>query len=160
MQIILNILKKAGSFFLYNISLPLILGVFVLAGVAYLSVNYVRNNPVPFGLIKGPSIIKEEEDKLIKKVGELIDLPADERPTVATVSDKDKIKDQPFFAKAENGDKVLIYTSAKKLILYRPSENRVVEVGAVNINQEGQTPAGTESVTPSPSLTPAEETTP
>lgn len=51
----------------------------------------------------------------------------DETPTIATVSDITKLQGQPFFAKAQNGDKVYVYSNAKKAILYRPSENKIIE---------------------------------
>jgi hypothetical protein len=57
----------------------------------------------------------------------------------------EKVKDQPFFKNAKNGDKVLIYTNAKKAILYRPGEKRIIEVGAVNINNQQQDPNATPS---------------
>lgn len=80
---------------------------------------------------------QSEIQKLVEEVGKLIELP-DENPTVATVSDTEKLKEQVFFANAETGDKVLIFTEAKKAILYRPSTNKVVEVGPVTIKpQEG-----------------------
>ncbi len=72
--------------------------------------------------------IAEENKALLERVGAVIILPDDETPTIATVSDLDKLKGQPFFAKAELGDKVLIYAKAKKAILYRPSTNKIVEL--------------------------------
>ena len=64
---------------------------------------------------------------------EFIVLPEDEQPTIATVSDPEVLKGQPFFAKAKKGFKVLIYANAKKSILYDPFENKVVETASMNI---------------------------
>jgi hypothetical protein len=106
--------------------------------VFYSSLRFIQTNPERFGLLKGQTILEREEQNLINKVDKLLDLPEDEDPTVATVTDASKLSEQVFFEKAQEGDKVLIYTNAKKVILYRPSEDRVVEVGTVNIdNQEG-----------------------
>ncbi len=154
MEVVKTVFRKLFSFLGFKIVLPLFLEILVFAGIFYLSVSYIRSNPETFGLIKGPSIIKEEEDALIKRVGELIDLPKDERPTIATVSDKEKVKNQPFFGKVENGDKVLIYTNNKKVILYRPSGDRIVEVGAVSINQQETGTGDTTEKSPSPVPTP------
>src|SRR5947209_3689804 len=49
---------------------------------------------------------QNETKKLIEAVGKLIVLPADEPPTVATVTDLAKLQGQPFFANAAVGDKV------------------------------------------------------
>lgn len=77
-----------------------------------------------------------DSKKLLEKVSELIILPKDEQPTIATVTDIEKLKDQAFFANAEVGDRVIIYTNAKKAILYRPSENKIVEVAPLNIGAD------------------------
>lgn len=71
---------------------------------------------------------RDENKQLVDKVGKLIILPANEEPDIATVIDLNKLKDQPFFAKAQVGDKVLIYSQAKKAVLYRPSTNEVIEL--------------------------------
>jgi hypothetical protein len=79
-----------------------------------------------------------ESQQLINKVGQLVDLPSGETPTIATVNDASKLKDQPFFANARNGDKVLIYSKSGKAVLYRPSTNKVIEYSKVNL---GSSPA-------------------
>lgn len=84
---------------------------------------------------------QEIANKLVERVGQLIILPTDETPTVATVSDPERLKDQPFFANAQMGDKVLIYTNAKKAFLYNPATNRIVEVAPINIGPTANTPA-------------------
>ena len=68
------------------------------------------------------------------KISKLIVLPTDELPTLATVSDPEKLKDQPFFANAKTGFKVLVYSKAQKAILYDPTTNKIVEVAPINSN--------------------------
>ena len=87
------------------------------------------------------NVAQEEVANITNKLGKLMILPEDEEPTVATVLEKDKIQDQPFFSKAENGDKVIIYTKAMKAILYRPSANKIIEVAPISITQ----PEGSEA---------------
>ena len=87
-------------------------------------------------LSKNPQKTAQQEvQELVSKVSKLIVLPEGETPTIATVSDPEKLKEQPFFANAKNGDKVLIYTNAKKAILYDPVNNKIVEVAPVNIGE-------------------------
>jgi hypothetical protein len=76
---------------------------------------------------------REEAKKLVAEVSKLISVPSDEDPTVATVEDSEKLKSTPFFANAQNGDRVLIYSTAKKAIIYRPGENKIIEVGPISI---------------------------
>lgn len=81
----------------------------------------------------------DETKFLIDKVNSLIILPKNETPIVATVSDKNKLTDQPFFQAAENGDKVLIYSKSKKAILYRPKINKIIDVAPVNLKDSPNT---------------------
>ncbi len=86
---------------------------------------------------KNPEKVAQDETKIIvDKVGKLLTLPKDEQPTLATILDKEKLKDQPFFNDATNGDKILIYTQAKKAIVYRESENRIINVGPILLNND------------------------
>ena len=64
-----------------------------------------------------------------------MDLPQDETPDLAKVSNKEKLAGQPFFQKSQNGDVVLIYLKAKKAILYRPSTNRVIDMVPLSENE-------------------------
>jgi hypothetical protein len=130
---------------LLMVLIPLLIGGAIVALMA-------KQNPQILGLSKGTAQLQAENDSLVAEVGKLIVLPSDEKPTIATVTDAEKIKDQSFFKNAKNGDKIIIYTGTKKAILYRPSEKRIIEVGAVNINQQGQTEIPT--VSPSPVATP------
>ena len=100
----------------------------VLAGYLYSEVRTLKKNP--------QATAQEEANDLVWKVSKLVVLPEGETPTVATVADPEALKDQAFFAKAQKGDKVLIYAQAKKAILYSVSLNRVVDVAPLNINSQ------------------------
>ncbi len=94
--------------------------------------------------LQNPTAAAEADAKqLVAKIGALIQLPADEVPTIATVSDREKLKEQAFFANAQNGDKVVIYTKAKKAILYREAINKIIEVGPISFGQTSATPSAT-----------------
>lgn len=82
----------------------------------------------------------QEVEALLQKVSRLIVLPEDEKPTVATVADPQILQDQPFFARAKKGDRVLIYAKAGKAILYDPVADKIVEVAPLNF---GLTPTST-----------------
>lgn len=79
---------------------------------------------------------KEEAKKLVEKVSKLVDLPQAEEPIVATVTDSEKLKSQSFFAKAKNGDKVLIYTQAKRAYLYDSQADKILEIAPINIGDQ------------------------
>lgn len=120
-----------------NIKKYLVYVLAVVAVVAFGAAYYFYNEAVT--LKKEPNrVAKEEFTKLIAQVGKLIVLPEGETPTVATVSDPDKLKSQPFFSKSKFGDKVLIYTTAKKAILYDVESNKIVEVAPINIGNQDQ----------------------
>ena len=73
----------------------------------------------------------QEVGKIVAEVGKLMALP-DERPTVATVTDPAQLKGQAFFANAKTGDKVIIFTGARKAILYDPVARKILEVAPLN----------------------------
>lgn len=104
-----------------------ILVLFLLGGIgvyAYLSYAQKPQDTVSTG--------QSEVEVLVAKIGEKMELP-EEEPSLATVSDVGRLQDQPFFHNAENGDKVLIFQKAEKAILYRPSTDKIIEVGPITI---------------------------
>lgn len=108
-----------------NVSIALaILLVLALGSTAYF---YKKATPTL------PPSPQQRLQDIVVKVEKLMVLPNDEVPTMATVSDPDKLQDQQFFANAETGDIVLIYTQAHKAILYRESLDKIIEVAPINI---------------------------
>jgi hypothetical protein len=67
-----------------------------------------------------------------QKISHHMLLPKDEQPALATITDHTKLT-TPFLKKTQNGDKVLIYQKAQRAIIYRPSIDRIVDVGPVSI---------------------------
>lgn len=84
---------------------------------------------------------------LIESVSKIAELP-NEQPTIATVTDKEKLVHFSFFSQAQLGDKVLIFNEAKKAYLYRPATDKIVEVGPIIISEaeESATPVATNEI--------------
>ncbi|NTU66873.1 MAG: LytR C-terminal domain-containing protein [Candidatus Moranbacteria bacterium] len=120
-----------------------ILTILILVGLAGTSIYYFRQ----YKKIKeNPNSIAQEETKAItEKLSKIMDLPQGEDPTLATVSDRDKLKEQEFFKNAENGDKILIYAGAKQAILYRPVANKIIQVAPLIMDQNTQGTTSQES---------------
>lgn len=110
----------------------------VLVGGYFFQTNRINNLKEQNARLSNPQQAAQEEAVRIKnEVGQLMELP-DETPTVATVTDVDKLRDQTFFNDARNGDRVLLFAEAKKAVLYRPDSKKIIEVAPINIgNQQG-----------------------
>jgi len=110
--------------------------ILILAGIGgtyyfYTKYNEIKNNP---------NIVATKELELITaEVSKLMELPTNETPSLATVEDKESLSEQEFFSTTENGDKLLIYTSAKIAILYRPSTNKIIKVAPLFLEEDSTT---------------------
>jgi hypothetical protein len=84
---------------------------------------------------------KKETEALVATVSKTVNLPKDETPSLATVEDTEKLKDQPFFKDAKKGDKVLIYAAARQAFIYRTEEGKLINSGPIAITQtQGKIP--------------------
>mgnify|MGYP000954817115 len=72
-------------------------------------------------------------DVVTKKVAQHMLLPTNETPALLTVTNSAKLTTD-FLKQAKNGDKILIYENNKKAIIYRPSIDRIVAVGPIQID--------------------------
>ncbi len=125
-----------------KLNIILVLLIVVLSATTF---YFYRNSQISKG--PGSKTIDQTEAKALSdKVGKLIMLPSDEIPTIATVSDPEALKDQSFFVDAKKGDKVLIYSNAKKAILYDPVANKIITVAP--LDTKNQNPNSTQSGTP------------
>lgn len=108
-------------------------------GLAVFAYKYDQANKEAKRLSDPKAAAEKQVTDLITDVSKLVELPTGETPTIATVTDKTKLNSQAFFKNARNGDKVLIYTQAKRAVLYRPSSKKVIEVAPLNIGSSNDT---------------------
>lgn len=120
----LGILKSKK--FLQIVLLTII--VVVISGGALL---YVQSHAQKKVLAENTNASAQEIETLLNKIGQSIELPQNESPTIATVTDITKLEGQAFFKNAKNGDKVIIFMNAKKAILYRPSTEKIIDVSPI-----------------------------
>lgn len=128
------------------IGVAVVVGLLVVGGGGY----FYYQNQKGGSLANPPQGSQEEVKKLVDEVGKLMDLPPAETPTVATVTDITKLQAQPFFARAKNGDKVLIYQNNGRAILYDPQAKKIVEVAPINVGTQSAQVAGEASPSASP----------
>lgn len=133
-----------GYSFPYKSILATLLAFLTLTAILYFATFQFMKNQ------NDPNAVSQKEIKAItERIGKFMELPQGETPTLATVSDREKLKGQQFFLNAKNGDKVLVYPKAKKAILYRPSSGKIIEVANLTSGGRVETPA-TEEQAPNP----------
>lgn len=93
---------------------------------------------------------KETSERIVRSVGELYLTPTDEEPTVAQIQDKDKLGNQDFFKNARNGDYLLVYQKNKIALVYRENDDKLVNVGPVNIEANPQQTPNTQNESSAP----------
>ncbi len=63
-----------------------------------------------------------------KHVAEIMLLPEGDEPLLFTVTDAEKMREEIKLTDIQNGDKVLVYQKKKRIVLYRPSRQQIVDV--------------------------------
>ncbi|MFZ1682637.1 MAG: hypothetical protein WAU88_00770 [Candidatus Zixiibacteriota bacterium] len=121
--------KRFSGVNIKKIALVVLIVVLLVGGTATGVVLWTRSHhPKPDSI--------QEALQLVEQLKDNIDLPTDETPSIAVVKDVSKLSDQPFYAIAQNGDKVLVYQKAGKALLYRPSTKKVIEYTPVNVSNK------------------------
>lgn len=108
----------------------IILVVILAATSFYFYKKASRANP------NGDELTQAEVQSLVAEVSKIALVPTGETPVVATVSDPEQLKNQPFFVDAKKGYKVLIYTSEKKAVLYDPVSKKIVNMAPLNMDSQ------------------------
>jgi hypothetical protein len=123
-------LGKLKSFNLINPRLKLLVVIVLLLLAGLFIRNYIQTRN---------ELRQDEGARLSAQISKFLELPSDETPTLATVKDASKLKSQPFFKNAQDGDKALIYSRASKAVLYRPSTKKVVEYTTISLGNPNNT---------------------
>jgi hypothetical protein len=139
-------IKKQRSFLKFVL---LILSYVIVAALAWKVAEQWEVDPA-----KQQARAEGEIRSTVDRVRKLMILPdpATELPQVAVVNDAEGLaKSQAFFAGVKNGDQVLIYLKSQKAIIYRASENKIVNVGPVIADGDGSANAKSAAITPATS---------
>ncbi len=80
------------------------------------------------------------KESIISNLTDLIILPDESNPKIATISNIDQLKneDPEFYKNAVNGDTLIIFTS--EAIIYRASVNKIVNVAQISQSNSNSTP--------------------
>jgi hypothetical protein len=97
--------------------------VLIVLALAYGAYSWYESSKKP---VDAQSASVAEAEQLVTELSQFMELPK-ETPGLATIVDQEKLANEPFFANAQNGDKLLVFLQAHKVILYRPSEHKVIE---------------------------------
>lgn len=95
-----------------------ILLVLALAGGAWLFFKYrqaVDTNP------------KTVEQRTVEQVADMFEAPT-EKPSVTTVTDASRLSNKELASRAKNDDKLLIYAESKRIVIFRPSSSKIVDI--------------------------------
>ena len=112
---------------------PLFLVLIILAGFGGISVYFYSHYQHAQELLRDPAAAAQEETRLlVEKIDRHILVPKGETPIIAKVTDTKQLAGNPFFAQAQTGDVMVIFSQAKKAILYRPGTDRIVNILSLN----------------------------
>ncbi len=95
----------------------------------------LKNLTVRLEQLQGNNEANQEKARdVVRMVQEIMDIDVSVEPTVATIVDVEKLRqNNPFYNKAENGDYLIV--TPTRAILYRESQNKILDVVPVQIEQ-------------------------
>jgi len=142
-------MSKITSFTKKPAGILLVLLVIALGGFGYYFQKYnaVAKNPAAESAQKAEEAKKKTEE-VVSQISKLIMVTDSTNAVLATIADKSKLSGQKFFDLAENGDELVLFPNMQKAVIYRPSVNKIIDVGPFNPNaQASSTPATTTKAT-------------
>ncbi len=79
---------------------------------------------------------KQSIARITSQVSSLLQVPTDEEPKIAQITEPENLKSQPFYADAQKDDYVLVYKKAKLAILYREQDHKLINVDHVELTPD------------------------
>lgn len=120
----------------------------LLVVVAAVIVYFFAATREDVGLPNTSNLNDAQLQQLVDEVSNLMVIPVGEVPVMALVSDASRLKEQPFFKNAENGDRVLIFKSTRQAILYRSSVKKIIAATTISESELKAFEAMTQNTNP------------
>lgn len=127
----------------YNKKVSMIINFVLLLVILFMGVllwnlktdNNNLNNILASDNSNPQALIQKQANQIIAKVKNLMKVPTNENPTIATVNNPSAVqRESPFFKSAQYGDKVLFYVKNSLVILYRPNTNKIIASGPLTFS--------------------------
>lgn len=138
--------KKSSNNKPYRKYLVGLAALLVLAGGGFFGYTYWKN------MQSSPEVqaaqAEEEKQAILGQLSKLMVVPEGD-PVLFKVSNEEVMRQQQaFFKDAKNDDVLLVFQASGKAIIFRPSQNMIVNAGPVNFDQT----QGTNSPVPAGSI--------
>lgn len=115
-----------GVYWLISALLMSIVVLAVALGIVFFRYRQVADKQPPSDVVQA--------NKLVAALGQTIALP-NEQASIATVADKTKLGNTQLARSAQNGDQLLVFSEARRVILYRPSAKKVIDMFHITAEQ-------------------------
>lgn len=129
------------SFKVKKIVICLIVLAIIIGGAYFVldKLGYIKTLKLAWQIQK-QAALSAEDKKIIEQLDKIMLLPQDVTPTMAVITDIDKLKkEQPgFFGDAKNGDRLIIYPT--QAIIFDAQANKIIKVGPVQFGQTQANP--------------------
>lgn len=130
---------------------PALIGLLILALVSTsaLAVYFYRQGKMATKFPLASESLSERE--LLDRVASMVILPKDEQPLIRQVQNAQQYQDRPVLNQAQNGDIMVVYQQASRVIIYRPADQKLVAMGQfqpVSIQILESSPSASPSATP------------
>lgn len=94
----------------------------------------------PKGTLGANTSGQSEEQQYYNEVSRIVELPDNQLPRVVNISDAELVKkDNVALGDIKNGDKMLFFTQARKVVVYRPTTKKIIAVVSLAQPTSGQT---------------------